>query len=109
MLKKRQINKKEEIVEETDTVLPFQVIQGGLAKTGSKEPPSFDWLSELTPNTVFLAAPKQGFEPICGMFQVIGHSEHAVNLRQETAEFWVIPDRFCVKMRLVDVLEIGHE
>lgn len=109
MLKKRILNKKEETVKETDNILPFEVIQGGLAKTAHREPPSFDWLSELTPNTVFLAAPKQGFEPICGMFQVIRHSEHAVNLRQETAEFWVIPDRFCVKMKLVDILEIGHK
>lgn len=114
-LKTGKIFKKKETVEENTNILPFQVIEGGL-KTGGKEPPSHDWLTEMTPGTVFLAAPKAGYEPICAKFTVKGHAmgegqdgESAVELFQEGAEYWVVAARFCHKMRLIAVLERNYE
>jgi hypothetical protein len=97
--------------EEETNVTKFQVIEGGL-KTGGKEPPVSDWLTELTAGTTFLATPKQGYDPLCGKFTVKNHAEgeagdSAVELYQEGHEFWVMAARFCHKMRLVAILERG--
>lgn len=102
--------KKEDKEEETN-VKPFQVIEGGL-KTGGKEPPTSDWLTELTPGTTFLCTPKQGYDPLCAKITVKHHAEgengdSAVELLQEGHEFWVMAVRFCHKMRLVAILERG--
>lgn len=100
-------------MEEETNVVPFSVIEGGL-KTGGKEPPSNDWLSTMTPGTVFLASPKQGYDPLCSKFTVVGSADGendiAVELTQDgSPNFWVIANRFCNKMRLVVILERAFE
>lgn len=110
--KGRLFKQKEENMEETKNVFPFQVIDGGL-KTGAKEPPADDWLTRMTPGTVFLTVPKIGFEPAAAKMTVKGHAEgeggeSVVELQQEGApEFWVLALRFCQKMRCVAVLARG--
>jgi hypothetical protein len=100
--------------EDEKKVLPFGVIEGGKLKTGGKEPPTHDWLTELPVNTTFLATPKIGFDPLCGQFKILDqreaeNKESAVQLYQDGHEFWVMASRFCHKMRLVLVIERGNE
>lgn len=110
MLKKRDLKKKEEVMEEQENIIPFSVIQGGLTQTAGKEPPQYDWLSPMKVNTVFLAAAKQGAEPFCGVFRVLDKSPNnkAIQIDQGGTELYVLPDRFCNRMKLVDILENGE-
>lgn len=96
--------------EKDDNITPFTVIDGGLAqpKTAGKEPPFEDWLTPMTPQTIFLAGRKNSGEAVLTEFTVINHSENAVKLKATENEFWVKPRYFCQGMELVDVLQRGY-
>lgn len=96
--------------EKDDNVVPFTVIDGGLAepKLAGKEPPWDDWLTPMTPQTIFLARHKNTREPVLTEFTVMNHSEKAVRLKASSNEFWVYPADFCRGMDLVDVLQRGY-
>lgn len=95
--------------EETN-LLPFQVIDGGLAepKLAGKEPPHEDWLTPMTPNTIFLAKEKNNRGSVCTEFMVLNHSEKCVKLEATGSQFWVVPGNFCNGMDLIDVLQRGY-
>lgn len=103
LLKKNKENKTE--------YEPFAVIDGGLAvpKPAGKEPTASDWLTPMTPQTVFLAVQKNTSDPVLTEFTVVNHSEKAVRLKTHNNEFWVRPLYFCQGMELVDVLQRGYE
>ena len=93
-----------------ENILPFQVIDGGLAepKLAGKEPPHDDWLTSMTPNTIFLAKKKNSRGSICTEFLVVNHSEKCVRLEANDQKFWVVPGSFCNGMDLIDVLQRGY-
>lgn len=97
----------------------FQVIEGGLKDEEQEVTPKLklfgegptveDWLTPMTPNTVFLAVEKKTRNSVCTEFTVCNHSENAVKLKAGDNSFWVKPLLFCEGMELVDVLQRGYD
>ncbi len=94
------------------------VIEGGKEEESSEfpklkvnweEPPVDDWLTPMTPTTVFIAVEKKSNNPICTEFTVLNHSENAVKLSAGGNDFWVRPIKFCQGMDLIDVIRRGYE
>lgn len=78
-------------------------------KLFNEEPPVDDWLTPMTPNTIFLAVEKKTRNSVCTEFTVCNHSENAVKLKAGDNAFWVIPTLFCQGMELIDVLQRGYD
>lgn len=104
------------LMAETEDDKPERAVPQLHAVTGDKEPPGYNWLSGLEPETCFICRPivqrdpngkKKTRPPFLEEYHVVYQGKHFTklytNLNQE-AYFNVAPLEFCAIMELVEIL-----
>lgn len=89
----------------------LRLIQGGRPAPGGKEPPVKNWLTPLTPDTVFLGRLRRDPGFILVEYTVLRHFEHSTALWLEDMEvtIFVHVERFCRDIELIDIIREGTE
>ena len=89
----------------------LRLIQGGRPQSAGKEPPPKDWLTPLTPDTVFLGRLRKDPGFFLVEYTVIRHFARSTALWLEDIEttIFVHVERFCRDIELIDIIREGTD